>query len=112
MLEKKPNPKELRVRATRAGFYNGQRVREGKAFTLKHVDDWSTSWMEEVPATTLDDLAAAENASPKRSTSHGVQLKNPGRTQGRKSQSTGVIVTPGGKPPSSAKTLPAGDDGI
>ena len=56
-------PAPVRVRAKRDGFYNGQRVRVGKTFTLKRVEDLG-AWMERIDPATPDDLAAA--TQPKR----------------------------------------------
>jgi hypothetical protein len=54
----KPAAPRQRVRAKHDGFYNGNRVREGKTFTLLKPEDFSAKWMVRVDDSTPDDLAA------------------------------------------------------
>ena len=47
----------LRVRATRLGFYRGNRVKPGMTFTLGRESDFAENWMSRVNGTVPDQLA-------------------------------------------------------
>lgn len=47
---------KLAVKAYQKGFYNGQRIRKGHAFTLNDPDDFSDKWMIYVEPGTPNDL--------------------------------------------------------
>jgi hypothetical protein len=47
-----------RVRATRLGFFKGQRIKPGMTFTLDADKQFSAKWMVDVPKDTADTLAA------------------------------------------------------
>lgn len=51
--------KALRVRATRMGYYEHLRRREGDVFTLKDESHFSESWMEAVDARTPERTTSA-----------------------------------------------------
>lgn len=48
----RPPGKPIKVRATKLGFYNNLRRREGDVFVLRDSNQFSKKWMEEVPAST------------------------------------------------------------
>jgi hypothetical protein len=51
-------PFRKRVRATRDGFFAGQRVPVGRTFTITSEKQFSSNWMEEVDPSAPDELAA------------------------------------------------------
>jgi hypothetical protein len=48
----------LTVKAYQKGFYAGQRIRKGQAFTLERAEDFSERWMIHVEPGTVNDLPA------------------------------------------------------
>lgn len=65
----------MKVVATRTGFYEHRRYREGQEFELKREEDFSKHWMEVVGAGVSAPLSVAERASSE----SGEESKNSGR---------------------------------
>lgn len=59
--EPKKKAKRLKVRATRMGYYDHARRREGDVFIVEEAD-FSSTWMEKVSANTPEQLTTAQKA--------------------------------------------------
>ena len=55
----------LKVRATRVGFYDNRRLREGDVFVLAKKEDFSAAWMEPVATSVREHVTSAPEALKK-----------------------------------------------
>jgi hypothetical protein len=54
--------KRIRVRATRLGYYDHARRREGDVFTIADEAAFSSKWMQKVAANTPESLSTSQTA--------------------------------------------------
>jgi hypothetical protein len=91
-----PAPPVARVRATRDGFYHGQRIRPGKAFTLLDPRHFSDKWMVRCGVDEPDELAEQLARTPKRKRESDGTPRRRSQTTGDEQEATaGAAPKPG-----------------